>query len=269
MPANHPDAYWQGVSQIIEGESMKARAYVTHAQSLGIAREAIVRRILINETPTRYEVKTGLIRNPHGQASDSSRQCDLLVYDPAFDPPLYRVDDFVVVPNSVARFVVEVKSILDNGAFTEVLQVHDSLIQFQVPCFAFGFDGVAFNTFVTYIRDAVRANRLQLPPERLDLNWPKCVAVHSKNYVAVLPVLRPANSTNVYICLIDYRKANQDAPIGSGQATASFLQFYYALLNNKSLPQDMVKSWFNALPIQNEGKVWITTEGVVNNGTIP
>jgi hypothetical protein len=80
---NHPAEYWRGVGMTIVGESRKAGAYITHNLSLGAAREEILRKHLIEETPGRFAVKTGLIRKETGNPAHVSRQCDVLVYDPA------------------------------------------------------------------------------------------------------------------------------------------------------------------------------------------
>src|SRR6266852_4946966 len=111
MPAEHPYDYWKAVALAIEAENAKAKIYVAHDASLGTAREAILRRVLVNETPGPYKVKTGLIwaACPEGNREPCvSKQCDLLVYDSHADTPLYRIDDFVVMHYNAAKFIVEV-----------------------------------------------------------------------------------------------------------------------------------------------------------------
>ena len=105
MPADHPPKYWQAVANVLEGESAKAEVYVNHSLSLGVAREAILRNIVMDETPGPFSVKTGIIRES-SSGDLVSRQCDLLIFDPNVDTPFYKMDEFVVIPSACARCVI-------------------------------------------------------------------------------------------------------------------------------------------------------------------
>jgi hypothetical protein len=94
MVAHYGD-FRRGLAMVLQGESLKAGCYVTHAASLGILREKMVSSFVRDETPERFRVETGFIRNH--EMDITSRQCDLLVHEPALEAPLYRWEDFVVV----------------------------------------------------------------------------------------------------------------------------------------------------------------------------
>src|SRR5436309_2238149 len=114
MVANNENFY-RGVAMVLHGEILKASSYVPHAGSLGVLREKMVRNFIRHETPERFRVETGLVRN-HDKG-ETSRQCDLLIHEPVLTAPLYRWEDFVVVHHHAARAVVEVKSDLDKRGF--------------------------------------------------------------------------------------------------------------------------------------------------------
>jgi hypothetical protein len=104
-----PDpTYWQAVANGINAENQKATIFLKHNPSIGIAREAIVRDLLVKQTPEPYRVATGFIYE-YGTEPWSSKQCDVLVYDPMESQPHYAIGGLSVVPRKAARLVVEVK----------------------------------------------------------------------------------------------------------------------------------------------------------------
>src|SRR4051794_18514958 len=57
---NTPE-YCQAVARGIDAEEAKARLFIHHNDSLGSAREAILRDVLVKHTPEPYKVRTGFI----------------------------------------------------------------------------------------------------------------------------------------------------------------------------------------------------------------
>jgi hypothetical protein len=156
MASIHPQDYWLALAQQLDAESRKAAVYVSHRASLGAAREAILRKLITAETPGPFKVKTGLIREQEVEKEPRvSRQCDLLIYNPHSDPPLYRMEDFVVVDRRVASAVIEVKSNLENKEFTEIIQVWKAARWCRIPVFGFAYEGIQFSTFLEYLRKAI------------------------------------------------------------------------------------------------------------------
>src|SRR5262245_834696 len=117
MMVFHKLEFCRGVAMVLQGESMRAGCYVSHNASLGGLRERIVSRFIRDETPSRFHVETGLIHNL--KTETTSRQCDILVHESANRAPLYRWEDFVVVPSQEARAVVEVKTTLNESGFID------------------------------------------------------------------------------------------------------------------------------------------------------
>jgi hypothetical protein len=118
----HNDNFGRGIAMVLQGESLKASCYVTHGTSPGVLREKMVSSFVRHETPDRFRVESGLVRNHDRNCT--SRQCDLLVHEPGSAAPLYRWEDFVVVHDTAARAIVEVKSEIDQAHFQQLLDVH-------------------------------------------------------------------------------------------------------------------------------------------------
>jgi hypothetical protein len=263
----------QGIALVLQGESLKASCYVTHGTSLGTLREKMVSRFVRDETPDRYRVETGFIRNH--QRGITSRQCDLLVHEPGVAAPLYRWEDFVVVEHQAARAVVEVKSDLDQDEFGKLLAVYRSVLEAEVgwgtfiPTFGYALKGVTFETFLTYIQQAARDNALQAPDDKKHVNWPLCVAVQERKYIGFRAKTGVGRPFGYYA--LDFSKVTDQSLAIEGIETGYFLQFYSHVLKEKILPmsQSTLDDFFHALPIADEGKAWVGTDGTVHRGRVP
>ncbi len=274
----HKPDFCRGVAMVLQGESLKARAYVTHNASLGGLRERIVRRLIRDQTPSRFHVETGLVHNQSTRST--SRQCDILVHESVTRAPLYRWEDFVVVNSGEARAVVEVKSALNRETFEALLNVHGSLVEMALaskhasitPLFGFALNGVEFSTFVDYLRSAAGDNRLNLDDKIRYLNWPVCIAVQHQNYIAVRPLQMMANSgCQLGICALDFGKSQSESDeCIDGIETGYFVETYNRVLceGDHALFAEALYSWFNGLPIDDEGKVWVTPDGTAHHGKI-
>ena len=100
-----------------------------HDPSLGNYKERLLRTIIADFIPKRYEVGTGFVIFPTrqlreegevfgGRASTAaphevSKQLDIIVYDSSTYPVVFRDEDFVVVRPEAVNAIVEVKGALD------------------------------------------------------------------------------------------------------------------------------------------------------------
>lgn len=187
MPLHH-DTFCQGIAMVLRGESQKAAAYVTHGSSIGTLREKMVGTFVRHETPERFRVETGLIRD---QGFDlTSRQCDILVHEPWDEAPLYRYEDFVIVHASAARAVIEVKSDFTQQHCTSFLKINASVKMFELirgpeyrtPVFGYGLQGPTCETLAEYLTADLSSQRFRGeglegddPPTHL--TWPECLAI--------------------------------------------------------------------------------------------
>lgn len=179
--------YWQAVARGIDAEDQKLRVFVRHKLSLGIAREAILRQLLVTQTPEPYRVRTGFICYFTEPEPWLSRQCDVLVYDPQVSQPYYSLDEFSVISREAACLVVEIKTEFHQAALDEIVQVAQDARSIAIPTLGFAFSGVLFNTALEKIANAIKADRRSAPD---------CVAVHGRNYVIFRPHFHYDESTS-------------------------------------------------------------------------
>lgn len=90
-----------------------------HWPSVGISREATLRRFIASYLPQQWRCDTGFVVGVNGR--ELSRQCDVIIHDRASYAPLYVEDDFVVVRHDAVVAVVEVKSRVNEMVFGEAL----------------------------------------------------------------------------------------------------------------------------------------------------
>lgn len=107
-----------------------------HWLSVGTYKESILRSLISNILPRRYEVSTGFIL-----ASDregrilKSRQIDIIIWDSTNYAPIFRDGDFVIVPPESCSAVVEVKGKLTARELGKSLLNIDSLIEFCLTAY--------------------------------------------------------------------------------------------------------------------------------------
>jgi hypothetical protein len=276
MAAHNVD-FVRGIALVLQGECLKAKAHVTHSGSIGTLREKMVRKFVCDETPDRFRVETGLING----LSTTSRQCDILIHEPDYRAPLYRWEDFVVVRSDVARAVIEVKTILNAQAFEELIAVHTSVMEIElrrpygmefIPTFGYAIDGVTFDTFLTYLQSAVGNNLLGVEDNAKQLNWPLVIAVHGRRYLGFRH-LGGSSGNPMCFCAVDFSRQTEGSEEADvvGIETGYFLQLYEWVLRERlnAMKSTDLFWWFNRLAIVDDGKVWITPDGVIHRGPIP
>lgn len=264
----------RGVALVLRGESLKARAFVTHGLSLGTLREKMVRNFIHEGTPERFRVETGLIRG----SATTSRQCDILIHEPRLKAPLYRWEDFVVVRADTANAVIEVKSNLNQATFDEMIDIHTSVERIElaqsgpvfIPTFGFALQGVTFDSFLGYVSEVARQNPLEIEEGDQFLNWPLCIAVQDRHYLGFRH-LGGSPENPFCFCAIDLNQVT-DASLGEvdGMETGYFLNFLEWVLQERknAMKSDVLFPWFNQLPISDEGKAWITMDGEIHYGSV-
>ena len=268
----HHEQFIEGTAKVLQGESLKARPYVTHALSLGILREKMVGSLIRDETPERFKVETGLIRNHDRHAT--SRQCDLLIHESQNQAPLYRWEDFVVVHDTEARAVIEVKSNLNKEGFSDVLKIHRSVLKLErsgvfIPTFGYGLKGVNFESVVKYVRSAVRKNKINAQPKQRHLNWPFCIAIQQQNLIGIRPLVSETDRP-FHFCVVDLKRVTDKEALLDGLETGFFLQLYLDVLKGRSeaLIDGVLYTWLNDLPIKDDAKAWVSPDGEVGTGRI-
>lgn len=101
-----------------------------HWLSVGTYKENLVKSVLGNRIPKKYEVGTGFVLTYRDGKRVLSRQIDVLIWDSEDHSPLFRDGDFVVVPPESCMAAIEIKSTLTSTDLSESLKNLDSLMQF-------------------------------------------------------------------------------------------------------------------------------------------
>jgi hypothetical protein len=251
--------YWRAVARGIDAEETKARFFIHHNDGIGAAREAILRDWLVKHTPEPYRICTGFIYQL-AREFWTSRQCDVLLYDPTVAQPDYAISGLAVVHRVAARLVIEVKTTLKEETFRQALDIHDSVGWLPVPTLCFAYDGVTFKTFLDYLATAIRTSVHGVPD---------CIAVHKRNYLFVRSGYLLAERTDIpkrrrpakYQFAVDFGN--------EGIAAATFLNFYLSLLKKGRFSEDEVRTWLCALDLPEDAMVRISDDGEVEHGPAP
>lgn len=249
-------SYWQVVSQSIMLEDRKLQLFVQHNGSRGTARENILRKVLAEHIIEPYRISTGFVVVPHA-IQITSDQCDVLVYDPRLGQPLYRIEEFVVVPGDAFRLAIEVRSSMSvKKGLEQVVKVHNSLrTSFPGALFGFGFRGPSIKTLLKGIAAKLNCEARNLP---------ECIAVHDRNYICI----RVKDSQNeavdkAVVLAIDF---GHSAP-NEGLATAFFLWCCAERVNHlAAFSSDMVALKARDWGIPHKDLWQIQLDGTVKQG---
>jgi hypothetical protein len=252
--------YWDALTRSIQAQSEIAGIFLRHASSLGTAREAILRKIIRQQTPSPFKVQTGFVHK-YEPKRYSSRQCDILVFDPRLSQPDYEIDDLAVVDNWATKAVVEVKSKLNQHEFKKVNAVWRSLSWLAVPTFAIAYKGVSFDTFVGNLVDQIKEKREGLP---------NCIAVLNENYIFLRSDYTLAHAKPYWHRPAKFQFAvNLNSGTNMhGEAFARFMDLYLSQFESSVGKMDRIIQWFNDLQLPHTAKVQLDFDGTVTHGQI-
>lgn len=244
-------AIWQAVSLGIDADDQKIHLLVHHNLSRGIAREAILRKIMVQHTPLPFRVSTGFIYSPNAHAAPP-KQCDVLVHDLTGYQPYFQIDEFIVATQQSTKVIAEVKTTIGNNELDDVVNMQCYSLQYGVHTLGFGFSGLTFVNFSQGILRLLQTHSIHdLPP---------CIAVHEQNYIGIRGMW--GRGRDCYLT-INFGQTK-------GMAVAYFLNVYDTIIRNNRLEFQSVNDWFNnELPnVLPNDKTWITKAGAVN-GNVP
>ena len=242
---------WEAVDLAITAENRKIEIFVHHNHSRGVAREALLRSIVIQHTPHPYVVSSGFVYTDDHRVAPS-KQCDVPVYDPRIHQPYYQLDEFVVVAKNTAKVLIEVKSEINEKEFAIVRGMTDYAKSVEKPMLVFAYEGWTFDTFCEKVR-----------PFASDMTaFPIClvVSVQERNYLAI----RPTRCGAPVYFLIDFSQAK---PVSPGMATAYFLNIYQVLLGAGEILDGPLWQWFTdtLTIVPPTARKWLTADGVIHD----
>ena len=121
-----------------------------HWLYVGTYKETLLKKSLRRVVPSRYSIDSGFIvaANQEGKVIRST-QTDILIWDSTNFSPLYRDDDFVLIPPEACKIMIEVKGVLTPVELKKTLTNFDASIdfcltpllqQFNIRKYVFSFD---------------------------------------------------------------------------------------------------------------------------------
>jgi hypothetical protein len=150
----------------------KIHSQIEHMGGRGSEREASLRQFLETYLPGQYSITTGEIVDTNG---NSSRQCDLIIYDQISCPLLLAGKDYRVIPAESVYAVIEVKSVLDSNQLERAIENIRSIKQLERENGKFG--GIVFayksnlkEVAIEELTQKIRKKNLEIEPiEFVDL----------------------------------------------------------------------------------------------------
>lgn len=123
------EKYYSGILQQIRGEVDFINSLFSHQGLKGEGNESILRELLLKFIPSRYGVSSGIIVDRNG---NSSRQCDIIIYDKHRYPSLLSMSHVHIFPVDIVYAAIEIKTTLNAGSAVESLENIRSVRELEV-----------------------------------------------------------------------------------------------------------------------------------------
>lgn len=103
----------------------------SHWLSVGTYKETLLKKSLRRILPQKYSIDSGFViaADKEGKIIRSN-QTDILIWDSTNYAPLFRDDDFVIIPPEACKIMIEVKGGLTKSGLEKSLSNFDSMIDF-------------------------------------------------------------------------------------------------------------------------------------------
>jgi hypothetical protein len=110
---------YENLKNELLAKSGALKSLTQHSKLKGDYTEALVRDFIRRFVPQKYKVGHGIVYNSRTQ--QTSRECDVIVYDISDAAPLFEAQDLVIVDSNQVRIVMQVKSTLDSSTMKEAI----------------------------------------------------------------------------------------------------------------------------------------------------
>lgn len=120
--------YRKSISQELMSIKDRVRSFVSHWPEDGRYKEIILRNVLRNHLPLNVALGTGFIvgESQSARLIETSSQIDIIVYSNSL-PPLFQIDDLVVVAKESVLGIIEVKTNLRTQNINSIFKkAHDN-----------------------------------------------------------------------------------------------------------------------------------------------
>lgn len=106
------EKYFGNIDEEFNLLNKRLKELIKHPTALGTENESILREFLKNHIPGHYSIGHGFVFK---NEDEISKQCDVIIYDSNFFPPIFKRGDFVIVLPESVMTVIEVKEKLSKG----------------------------------------------------------------------------------------------------------------------------------------------------------
>jgi hypothetical protein len=110
-------AYRKSISDELMSIKDRARNFVKHWPEDGRYKEIILKNVLKKHLPKTVSVGTGFVVDDNEKCTT---QIDIIVYSNTI-PPLFCIEDFIIVAKESVLGIIEVKTKIDNGKIEEIM----------------------------------------------------------------------------------------------------------------------------------------------------
>jgi hypothetical protein len=145
----------------------------SHWLTVGEHRERLLRNYLRGLLPKSFSVDSGFIMayNREGELIRSKQQ-DIIIWNSNKFSPIYKDQDFVIVPPEACNAVIEVKKKLTSVTLREALENTDNFYRFQEMKYSYVNHPIIRRFIFAYEQDAVRLETTAKRLESIYLNAP-------------------------------------------------------------------------------------------------
>lgn len=117
-------AYYSGILKRLNSEVDILNQLIPHNLTKGIANEDSIKNIIQALLPKKYSIGTGMVIDSFG---NSSRQCDIIIYDAHIYPNLFSQTANALYPVESVLACIEVKTFLDEESLNDVVKNSKSI----------------------------------------------------------------------------------------------------------------------------------------------
>jgi hypothetical protein len=157
------EEYFQYINDEFVLMNKKLKNLIKDKVALGNENESILREFLKNYIPKHYSIGQGFIFK---NRNEISKQCDIILYDSSFFPPIFKKGDFVVLMPEAVLSVIEVKAEIKTGKDFLISAIENiksaRILNNRISGLIFGYRGSLPATILNGLTKYYKGNKIDL-----------------------------------------------------------------------------------------------------------
>lgn len=173
--------YFRLVSEELLNRLSQTRHFIKkHNPTIGILTEELLRTFLKTYLPKNISVEQGFIMSKDGILS---KQCDIIIYDSISYPPLYRINEIVIVPEDAVLIVIEVKTTINKKIFHDTINYFANISSVcNAKKYLFIYESCNIDTLTQYFHSYKHKGEYQLFDHDTYHSLPNVITGINKSY---------------------------------------------------------------------------------------